>query len=425
MKCLNYQKDGKLSTIYKVIAGDTFQSIARKQYGIDQESDRIARANPGVSEPLTTGIIISIPILPDAPQNLLQQAITSRENEVAILIDGKRFRFWDGIKITLAIDSIDTVEFSAPSKADSKEFRDTFRPFSYKSVIVTVGGDPIFTGTMVPVLPVLETNKKIISIACYSLPGVLNDCMPPASSYPLESNTQGLQEIATTLALPFGIGVKLQADQGAIFDPRVAIEPTEKILSYLIKLAKQRNLIISNTERGELLIWNDIDAGNPVARLQQGKAPVLSVTPAFSPQNYYSHITGIEPAATAEPGSQLTLKNSRLEGVVRPFTFKVLDTDNADMDAAIRAKAGRMFGDLAAYTARLATWRDPGGKLWKKNTTITLLAPDAMIYTEYEFIIRSVELEQDDDTEVAILNLVIPGSFSGKIPKTLPWDDSN
>jgi len=411
-----------LSTTYSVITGDTFESIARKRYGTEKEADLIARANPGVAQPLTAGTTLNIPSLPDAPQNVQQQAAASTEDEVAILIDGKRFRFWDKVRITRAIDTMDTVEFGAPFDSEAPGFKQTFRPFSFKTVVITVGGEPLFTGTMVAVNPVLENGQKIISISGYSLPGVLNDCTSPASSFPLEFDNQGLREIATALAVPFGVSVEFKADQGAVFE-RVASEPGKKVLAFLTELAKQRNLIISSSSRGKLVFLQSSDGGQPVARLQQGIAPVLSVTPFFSPQEYYSHITGIEPVVVGLAGSQFTVKNPRLLGVTRPLTFNAPDTLDADVKSAVEAKSGRMFGNMASYSIRVATWRDPSGKLWAPNTSIKLLAPDAMIYKEYEFIIRSIEFSRDRATETATLNLVIPGAFSGKIPGALPWDE--
>ena len=411
-----------MSTTYSVITGDTFESISRKKYGTEKEADLIARANPGVAQPLTAGTTLTVPVLPDAPQNVQQSADSSTDDEVAVLIDGKRFRFWGEVRITRAIDTVDTVEFGAPFDSEAPGFRQTFRPFSFKSVTITVGGAPLFTGTMVAVSPVLENAQKIIAVSGYSLPGVLNDCTPPASSFPLEFDNQGLRDIATALAAPFGVSVDFKADQGAVFE-RVAIEPGKKVLAFLTELAKQRNLIISSSSRGKLVFLQSSEGGQPVARLQQGVAPVLSVTPFFSPQEYYSHITGIEPVVVGLAGSQFTVKNPRLLGVTRPLTFNAPDTLDADVKSAVEAKSGRMFGNMASYSVRVATWRDPNGKLWDPNTSIKLLAPDAMIYKEYEFIIRSIEFSRDRATETATLNLVVPGAFSGKIPGALPWDE--
>lgn len=412
----------KLSTTYSVIIDDTFESIARKKYGNEKEANRIAKANPGVVEPLTVGTALIVPVSPDAPENIQQAADSSTEDEVAILIEGKRFRFWDKVRITRSIDTMDTVEFGAPFDSGLPDFREAFRPFSFKPMTITVGEAPLFTGTMVAVNPVIENSQKIIAVSGYSLPGVLNDCTSPASAFPLEFDNQGLREIATTLAAPFGISVVFQADQGAVFE-RVASEPGKKVLAFLTELAKQRNLIISSSPRGELVFLQSSEAGQPVARLEQGAPPILSVAPFFFPQEYYSHITGIEPVIVGLAGSQFTVKNPRLLGVTRPLTFNSPDTLDADVKASVEAKAGRMFGNMASYSVRVVGWRDPSGKLWEPNTSIKLLAPDAMIYNEYEFTVRSVEFNRDRATETATLNLVIPGSFSGKIPEALPWDE--
>jgi prophage tail gpP-like protein len=410
-----------LSIIYSVLGGDTFETISRKKYGTEAEAERIAESNPGAALPLAAGTTLTIPTLPQAPRNAPQSAASATEDEVAVLINGNRFRFWDKIRIIRSIDAMDTVEFGAPFDYSAPGFRESFRPFDFKPVTITVGGVALFTGTMVSVAPVIENGQKIISVSGYSLPGVLNDCTPPASSFPLEFNEQGLREIASALAEPFGINVKFRADQGPVFE-RVAIEPGQKVLAFLTELAKQRNLIIASSSPGDLIFLQSSEGGVSVANLEQGAAPLLTVAPFFSPQEYYSHITGIEPVFVGLAGSQYTVKNPRLLGVVRPLTFNAPDTLDADVIATVEAKAGRMFANMVSYSVRVATWRDPGGNLWQPNTSIKLLAPDAMVYSEYEFIIRSIQFEQDSTTQTATLNLVIPGSFSGKIPESLPWD---
>jgi prophage tail gpP-like protein/phage tail protein X len=410
-----------LSTTFKIITGDTFDSISRKKYGTELNADLIARANPGLYEPLTAGTTVNIPSLPGAPQNVQQNAPNDTEDEVAILIDDVRFRFWTNVNITRSIDSMDTIEFSAPFDADAPDFREIFRPFSYKSVVVTVGGDPLFTGTIIAIDPVLENAQKSVAVNGYSLPGVLNDCTPPASSYPLEFDNLGLREIATALVEPFGLGVEFLTEQGAVFE-RVASEPGKTVLNFLIELAQQRNCIIASSNLGKLVFLKSAKAGSPVAKLEQGFSPLLSVAPTFNPQTYFSHITGLEPVTVGLSGAQFTVKNERLKAVTRPLTFITRDTQGAGIKAAVDAKTGRMFGNMASYMIQVNTWRDPNGNLWEPNTSILLLAPGAMIYDFYEFIIRSIDFSKDPEIKTATLNLVIPGSFSGELPEVLPWE---
>lgn len=406
---------------YITTTGDTFELIARKQYGTETESNRIAQANPGAIEPFSPGLLLTIPAIPNAPQDVPTATPADNPDEVSVNIDGTRFRFWDSIRLTRSIDAMDVIEFGAPFDAAAPGFKDTFQPFSFKPLSVFVGGVPLFSGTMVTVDPVLAADKKTLVISGYSLPGVLNDCTPTAAALDkVESNNQTLKEIATTLTAPFGLSVEFEGDPGPVFE-RVHVGASKKVLASLTDLAKQRNFIISSTSQGALLFLKSTSGGQPVARLAQGDSPLLSVTPQFNPQDYYSHVTGIAPQLVGLPSAGFTVKNPFLSGVFRPFTFTAPDTENSNVKKAVEAKHGRMFGSMASYSAQVVTWRDPSGRLWEPNTTIKLLAPDAMVYSEYEFVVRSVTFERTRASEIAVLELVIPGSFSGEIPEALPW----
>lgn len=411
-----------MSTTYKVQPGDTLETIARKQYGTETAAKQISDANPGLSATLIPGTQIITPTAPGTAPDVIPQVSANNENEVAVIIEGQTFRFWENISITRAIDSMDLVEFTAPFDSEAEGFRATFQPFTFKPLSITVGGEALFTGTLVAVDPKIENKRKVLSVGAYSLPGVLNDCTPPASAFPLEFNNQRLKEIAASIAAPFGITTEFQADQGDVF-ARVACNPGKRALVFLIELAQQRNLIVSSSSIGHLIFLQSVEVGNPVALLSQGDIPVLSISPAFSSQDYYSHLTGIKPVVVGTEGSQFTVKNSRLQGVVRPITFNVTDTESGGVKTAVEAKSGRMFGNMASYSVKLSTWRDTTGSLWKPNTTIKLIAPEAMIYSNYEFVIRSIVFNRDSASETATLNLVIPGSFSGKNPEVLPWEN--
>lgn len=406
---------------YTVRAGDTFASIARRAYGSEQYAGLVQKANPGAVEPLTAGSVISTPPRAGAPTDRPSQAPSSGLNEVAVLINGLRFRFWSDLRLTRALDRIDTLEFSAPFEPDAPGFRETFRPFSYAPLAVTVGADVLFTGTMIGATPMLSSVKKTVGISGYGVPGVLNDCTAPASAYPVEFNEQALPEIAAALAEPFGIPVVFADPGGASFES-VALDPSEKILDFLADLARQRSLVVSSTPAGELLFQKSLSSGEPVAVLRQGASPVIEVTPSFSYQEVFSTITGLESVYVGTEGSQYTVKNPHLAGVLRPLTFKSPDVLGGDIAQAVAAKMGRMYGNMVSYTVQVNTWRDANGSLWAPNTIVNLEASGAMIYSPYHFVVRSVSLERNGEIELAELDLVLPGSFSGEAPETLPWD---
>lgn len=406
---------------YTTSLGDTFDSISRKKYGSDRYAGVISAANSGALEPLTAGTELVIPALVGAPSDRPSVLPAVDKSEVAVLIDGVRFRFWSALRINRALDGIDTVEFSAPFDANAEGFKETFRPFSYKSLHVSVGGTILFSGTLVGVTPNISDQQKTVEISAYAVPGVLNDCTAPAGAFPLEFDGQALHEIATSLAHPFGIPVVFSTEYGAAFE-RVAVDPTEPVLAFLSELARQRGMVVSSTSYGALLFQKSTPIGDPVAVLTQGSSPLVSVSSSFSPQQYYSHITGLESVYTGTAGSQYTVKNPHLAGELRPLTFKSPDVEGGDLQQAVAAKIGRMYANMASYSVAVNTWRDAKGRLWAPNTTLKLTAPDAMIYDEYEFIIRSIVFERDGKKESAQLDLVLPESFNGGAPESLPWD---
>jgi prophage tail gpP-like protein len=353
-------------------------------------------------------------------------------DDVGLVIDGRTWIYWDELEVHLSIDSFSTAGFSAPFEPERQEFRDTFRPFSFKPVSITVGGAALFTGTMVDVTPRLEAGRRSTDVSAYSKPGVLADCTVPVSLVPFEANGLTLRQIAQRMVAPFGISVAVTSSEGSKFK-RVNTKKkkldhrgdlNEKVLDFLAELARQHGAVLSNTAAGSLLIQQSVRAGNPVARLEEGKAPLVSVVPTFNPQSYYSEITGFTSAKRGSVGTKYTQRNERLAGgVLRSMSFQLDDIEKGDAPNAVKAKVGRMFANMVTYVANVPTWRDPSGKLWSPNTTITISAPSAMIYQPTELLIRDVYLKRSAGEQTASLGMVLPGAFSGEQPERMPWED--
>lgn len=338
---------------------------------------------------------------------------------------GKLFAFWGEIEITLSLDAFDSVGFKAPFDHGRAEFRETFRPFKFKPLRVLTNIEPLLVGTLIDVLPDIQPNAKSVDVKGYAKPGVLCDCDSSirAGGHKLEFKNLNLKEIAQSLCRPFGIEVEFRGDPGAPFK-KVSIGIDENIHKFLVELTKQRNYVMTNSREGRLLFWKSVTESTPVARFVQGVTPFANITPTFSPQDYYSEMTGFTAARKRKGGSSYTFQNTWLQDVFRPKSCKFDDTEKGDAPEATRAKVGRMFGNMCSYVIDgLPSWRDPEGNLWRPNTTVTARAPDAMIYRETELLIRNVKLNKNAGKEFASLEVVLPGAFSGEIPKFLPWDE--
>lgn len=342
---------------------------------------------------------------------------------VSLEIEGKRFEHWSELELTLSLDTFATCVFRAPFEPERRDFRDLFRPFSFRPITIRVDNDVLFTGTMVGVEPEQDAHSSAVSVTGYSLPGVLNDCNAPGDTVPHAWEQTTLRTIAEQLASPFGIGVKFEADVGKPFI-KAKLSETESILTFLSELAQQRNCVWSSTADGRLLCWKSVSTGSPVGTfVVDGEQPVTSITATFNPQGCYSQITGFGKSKRRGVGNKHTEKNPWLTRL-RPHSYRVPDADPGDVPQATRAALGRMFADMARWSLdSLPGWRDPNGKLWEPNTTLMLTAPKAMIYRRSELLIRSVTLRQDATSETASFELVLPGSFSGETPSFQPWED--
>ena len=408
--------------MYEVIQGDTFEIISRKEYGTESNANLIKQANPNTTEPLSEGITLAIPKDTTAPLNKDIKVDSNNDDEVSLMIDDKRFRFWTDISISESMDNIGQINFASPMEVDNKNFRNTFKPFSFKNIKIYVGPDKLFEGTMLDINPNTTPESNTVNLSCYALCGVLNDCTASKNQYPIEYYDTKLKQIATDLLKPFGLKAIFNAPEGAIFES-VALKPSQKILSFLSKLANKRNLIITSNKNGDLVFQKAIETGNVVAVLEEGLSPLIKTTANFNPQSYYTHITGIDPVMIGLDGSAFTVKNNLLKDSIRPFVYEEEDTQESDMKVAVSAKMGRMFGNMVSYDVEVDTWRDKSNNLWKQNTFIKVKAPSAMIYNFYMFLIKNVTLNKSSNKKSAILTIVLPQSFTGLIPKALPWDE--
>lgn len=408
---------------YSVQQGDTYELISRKVYGDDQKAPLLRQGNPGAAEPLAPGSSLIVPDDPALVANDAANRRASEPNEVALTVGGMRFRFWTEIAITLALDTQAAVEFEAPFEPSTPEQRALFKPFSYAPMSIDIGGARLFTGTMVAPTPKTGPDGRTVSVACYSTAGVMGDCTAPASAYPLEWSGTTLQTIAMAVAGLFGLAVEFTADPGPVFD-RAALEPGAMALDFLSGLAAQRNFVIGSAPDGRLRFTREgATPTSAVAKLSEGVSPLVSVTPQFSPQDYYSHVTGIAPVVIGLAGTQYTVKNAKLADSLRPYVFEAGDTVDNTIEETVNTKAGRMVANAVVYDLELATWRDQNGDLWRPGAYVSLFAPGAMIYSPFTMLIRSVRLNKSPSAETATLTVILPGTLSGKLPERMPWDE--
>lgn len=343
-------------------------------------------------------------------------------NQLGVFIDYIEFKHWAQIRIERSLDAFDSVELNAAFEPTDPFFKMVFRPFTFKSMQVTVDRAPFFSGTMALVVPDTGLDKSGVRVGAYSKPGVLGECTASAADLPTEYRNQTLHQIALTLLAPFALTMIPKASPGPPFK-KVALGASQTILTFLADLARQRNQVITNDLVGNVVFQQALPSGPPVAMLEEGAPPMVNIAANFSTSRFYSQITGLKPTKVrARVPMQFTWRNTLLPGVYRPYLYEEEDVNDAEIVEAVIGKGGRMWGNAVGYTVSVSTWRNLLGRLWEPNTFVSVMAPSAMVYKPYLFLIKRVVFRMEAHRETAELELTVPGAFTGVPPAVLPWD---
>lgn len=413
---------------YKAKQGDTLANIAAIHDGSTQNLANIKKANPQVQDPnnVTGGTIVTIPDIPgvtDRGEPPAAPLVGGDEDLVTIKIAGALVPQWEDISVTRSIDAFGTYRASRPWDITSDDDRDRYRPYQYRTVAVNIGSDKVITGILLSVTPSAAPGKNSIGVAGYSLPGILSDCTPSPSSYPLRWTNAALDIIAERLCEGYSIAVEVAADIGPAFQ-RAAMKPTEKILPYLIKLGKQRGVLISDTPDGALLLQT-APAGGSSASLNGGKYPAAGPTQVtYDGQKRFSTVTALCDGWWADflgQSSKSIFEDSSMP-VARHLVTQMPDTQAGMLADAAQSYHGRLLAESISYRVPVVSWRNQDGELWQPGTIVTYKDPGAMIYSETDLLIRSVQYERRANVLSAVLTLVLPEAYNGGIRDSYPWD---
>lgn len=427
-----------MAKTHKVIAGDTLNKIAVRYYGDAAKWTDIVKSNPQLAgrKSVYDGSPVIYPgdvlIIPD---DSVQAATKTAVKETVVLDDnaprdlglkglGKFITGFTGFTLVRSVFGNDGFSFSSTWNENSEQTRNAFRPFSYPTFDVYFDDDLVFTGKALPPTPSVQPASQTINVQGYPLCGVLVDsCLPP-SLFPAEYSGLDLKQIAETVCEPFGIGVVVQGSVGAAFE-KVEVGLEDKVWDFLSKLAEQRNMFLTNTVEGDLLIYSPkVEAVS--ATFKQGEVPFISCAPEFDGQSMYSHITGYTKTTNTADSQKYTYENKLLinKGVLRCYSKQIDDAVEGTLEESVKALAGKMFAKCVKYKLTVSGHRDKNGRLYRENMAVSVKAPGAEIYRETKLLADEVTLTRDDrGGEQTTFTLVLPESRTGTLPEVFPWEE--
>jgi prophage tail gpP-like protein len=301
----------------------------------------------------------------------------------------------------------------------------------------------------------------------------------PSDVLPTQTDGLTLRSIASKIADKFGLKVVVDDSVSSVCGETIAStssNPTETAKQYLSSLAGQRNVILSHTPKGELLLTGyktkeaktvvqnyqtdyretmmrnvvsvrvDTNIVNVPAVFSFSKGlPGIEMELVFDGQKMHSDITVKGQSPVKKPDD--TSGSASDSTVTNPYVYKKLDYQKIAFDNTVGNKnpvpyLGRprvemqtsgtsnttpksarnlLSEELQSIQLRIEMhgW-DFNGRLAMPGDIITVVNDDLHIYSPARFIIDSIEYRCPDAAkEIAILYCVVPESFNNDTPQNI------
>lgn len=358
---------------------------------------------------------------------------------MVVKIEGKIIDFFTDGTIELKLDSIaSTFSFQARFSAQNLEHQEIFKPLQYRLVeIFNSKGSLILTGTILNHSFSSDSGRHLVTISGYSLSGILEDVTIPVKDYPLESTGRSIKDIATRLCSLYNIGLviadssdkkayellpkekkiffsdktqfeKLKAKVNSKFG-RTSASPTETIKGYLAKLCSQKNIILSHTNKGEVLLFSIDYLQKPRFFFTKGNS--ISMTSQFNGQSLHSEINIVrQPSGDNEGVATSDKAINTLISVYRPTT-KIL-TSGDDVAGKDGAK-NELAAELTAITLNVKLQGIEEFDTITPGEIVNVHNHYIYSYAYNRFIVQSIRFKFSETEDTTELDLVIPEAFTG------------
>lgn len=406
---------------YTVKDGDTLSSIAGVAYGDPLQWPLIHEANQSTlksSDPnlIFPGEVILIPEREEIKQT--KNDITRRlagNDTFEIEIGGRIIPIMSGSIIRTMDTAADAWSAMIEWLPGRDEFIDTVTaPYSYAEARAYINGERLVTGTLFEVGPTLDNSGSRKALVGYSATINIVDSNLRPDNY--EDNKVSLKERAEKLLKPYGLRVVI--DKSVVnkanekFDRVVATE-SDTIFGHLAKLAVQKKIIISSTEKGNLLFTNANVTALPVGTIEEDVSSSLSYTAKFDGRKRFS-IWRID--------CQTPKKKDKKTGISKdlnvPITrFKNIRVDN-DSEGSIPETAAwvrsKEFIKALQIPFPVPSFFAPNGTVWRENTTVIVKSKTIGVPDGFKFLIRQVEYKRTNEGDGVVLSLVPPQVYTGE-----------
>ena len=347
-------------------------------------------------------------------------ATDSDAEVVAVRVNGRIYERWTTVSVTRSMTAA-AAAFAITTPWWLPEPGEPLLARPGDAVTVEIGGVPVVVGYIDEIGPGSDADKNAVQIAGRSKAGDLVDCDAIVKGGQLRG--LDLAGVAKTLCKPFGIGVAVDSgiSIGTKF-PLVEIEQGETVHQVLVRLARERGLLLWSTSDGGVIFGRGSRGRAQTALIHRVGADgepvegnnVLSISGKFSLANRFSEllVKGQSPWDLDAPAIKSAQPQGRARdaGVPR-YRPKVLNAENAasaaDMAKRAQWDVARRIATGTQISASMAGWRQtPDGDLWDVGLLARVV--DDVLNLDGDYLVSGVALRLDAQGLRADLTLEPP-----------------
>lgn len=333
----------------------------------------------------------------------------------------RKIDFFNEFSLTLKHDSIGSVfGFNIYFDPQNPEHKELACVTHFHEVTLFYDDELLVTGVLTNQAFSQSTVKELAKFGGYSLTGVLEDCTIPPKLYPLQTNGLSLSQIVNKILPSFKLKMIVDSSVSDRMNKpfkTVTASETQTIKDFLVSLASQKNIIISHTEKGELLFTETKTKQDPILKFDLTKQNVIPGTKfehSYDGQSMHSHITVMKQASLdGGNAGQVTIRNPYVIGsVYRPIVRTQSSGDDNDTNLAARKElANELRGEkLTITTDRWVV----DGKIIKPNNIIEIYAPELYLYKKTRWFVESINFSGNNKSTTAVIECVLPEVYNSE-----------
>lgn len=372
-----------------------------------------------------------------------------------IKVNGKFYDFFNNGTISTNLDAVaSTFAFSAKYDPTNPVHKVLFKPLSYLKVEFFEGDRLLSTGTITNHSFNSHAAPELVVLSGYSLPGVLEDCQIPFASFPVLSNSDGvevvslesnnltLKEITNKLIKPFGVKLivydSVTAECNQIIEKTVA-SAEETVKDYICKIANQKNVVVSHDIHGNLIMFRPTLTAK--ASLSLNLENTLTMSLVVDGQSIHSDLTcirqpskgnGDNPFAKDATGGGGTNPDDPNTGDDNKLKISTMDTVKNPLVGTFRPlvdvlSSGTFFDTKrAAQNKRAAELKNIklsfSLNYWpvvSVGDIVEVINPELFINSITRMVLESTVISETPTEKTMTGILVLPETFNSNPPKNI------